>query len=118
MGWVVKTWRVEDELRSAERAARRIERTAARELADAAAHLDALELLGARTLEGVRRRRTAERPDPPEPAGLETVRSAPRADPILVPDPAPLTVRAVRNPRRSSLRDSPLSDLFKAAAAR
>jgi len=101
MGWVVKTWRVEDALRAAERETRRLGRIAARETADAAAHLDALEQVGEETLRMVRARRAGARPEA-----------------RLVVAPEPLTVRARRNPRRASLRESPLNDLLKATADR
>lgn len=106
MGWVVKTWRVEDELRAAERETRRLTRIAARETADAAAHLDALEAFGVETLRYVQARRAAVRPEPV---------AAPFAPaPVVVPEP--LQVRATRGPARASMRDSSLSDLFHSSA--
>jgi hypothetical protein len=113
MGWVVKTWRVEDELRAAEREVRRSGRIAARELADAAAHLDALEAFGIETLECARARRAAVRSQPvaapaPQPAAVPP--------PVVVPEP--LQVRARRGPARASMRDSPLTDLFRSSPAR
>ncbi len=63
MAWVVKTWRA-DPLADARREARRVRRVAAREVADADAHLDVLEGLGRELLAAVREhRRPAARPD-------------------------------------------------------
>lgn len=63
MAWVVKTWRTEP-LADAERAARHVRRVAAREVADADAHLGVLEDLGRELLAGVaQQRRPVERPD-------------------------------------------------------
>lgn len=81
MAWVVKSWR-EDPVAEAEREARRVRRVAAREVADADAHLGVLEDLGGELLAGVREHRRP--PERPEPAF-----------------------------RRSSLRESPLAELFQ-----
>jgi hypothetical protein len=109
MPWVVTSWRTDrleallgdragDIVAAAERDARRVTRVAARERADAAAYLDALERLGEETLAAVRAQR---RPRPAAPAQEE----------IRV-----LDARPPRRARagRASLRESPLVELFRA----
>jgi hypothetical protein len=93
MAWKVTSWRNEA-LAAAEREARRIKRDAAREAADAEAYLSALERFGIDTRGEVRRRRLELRADGPGAA-------------------TPTTVR----PGRARLRDSPLTELFRATAA-
>jgi hypothetical protein len=112
MAWIVKSWRREalaaladaealDAAREivlgAEREARRLERSARREVADADAYLAELERFGRDTLaqvaahRGERGGRSALAPE--EPAGPISVRKG-----------------------RATLRDSPLSELFRATA--
>jgi hypothetical protein len=111
MAWIVKSWRrdalaaladaealdaaKEIEL-AAEREARRIERGARREAADADAYLAELERFGHDTVDQVAAHRR----------GLRSER------PALLPDePAgPISVRK----GRARLRDSPLGELFRA----
>jgi hypothetical protein len=94
MGWIVTSWR-SDALAAAEREARRVSRGAAREVADARAYLDALERFGADTRAEVRRQRVALRTDG---AGAAT------------------PVASRRKTARASLRESPLTELFRATA--
>jgi hypothetical protein len=110
MAWIVKSWRKEalaaladaealdaaqEIVLGAEREARRIERSARREVADADAYLAELERFGRDTLgqvaahRGARAGRRALAPE--EPAGQISVRRA-----------------------RATLHDSPLSELFRA----
>jgi hypothetical protein len=114
MAWIVKSWRrdalaaladaealdaAQEIVLGAEREARRIERAARREAADADAYLAELERFGHDTREQVaehRRGLRAERPEhvavvPEEPTGPISVRKG-----------------------RATLRDSPLSELFRA----
>jgi hypothetical protein len=110
MAWIVKSWRREalaaladaealdaaqEIVHGAEREARRIERSAHREAADAEAYLAELERLGRETLAQVARHR-------------QELRGEPRA---LAPvEPAtPISVRK----GRATLRDSPLTELFR-----
>jgi hypothetical protein len=98
MGWVVKSWNTESAravVADAERDARRITRAAEREVADARAYLSALEQFGDATLAQVRERRS------------ELRAAVPRVRP-LDPEPAPRPRR-----RRASMRDSPLTELFR-----
>lgn len=100
MAWKVTSWRNEA-LAAAEREARRITRTATREVADAEAYLAALEHFGVDTRGEVRRRRLELRADGSTP------RRGPR--------PAATTDRPPR-PGRARLRESPLTELFRATA--
>ena len=117
MGWVVTSWRTERleallEARAhesaraivaaAEREARRAARVAARETADAAAHLDALERQALETRVAVRAQRRA-------------VRSTARSE-VPAPAEGELRVVAVRRPRRASMRDSAVAELFRTTA--
>jgi len=102
MSWVVKAWKPEL-LQAAEREARRVRRAAGREAGDAAAYLRVLEDLGAELREDVRRRRRA-----PAPLPL----------PLPVPPRRPVAEPGERDAGngRARLRDSPLSELFRASA--
>jgi hypothetical protein len=98
MGWVVKSWNTERAravVADAERDARRVTRAAEREVADARAYLTALEQFGDTTLAQVREHRS------------ELRAGAPRVRP-LDPEPAPRPRR-----QRASMRDSPLTELFR-----
>ncbi|HYM57936.1 MAG TPA: hypothetical protein VES79_08230 [Solirubrobacteraceae bacterium] len=101
MGWIVTSWKTErlalllvaeavetaaQVRRVAERDAQRLHRAAAREAADAAAYLVALEELGVQTREAVRRRRQAES------------------------QPSDAAARV----GRATLHESPLAELFRA----
>jgi hypothetical protein len=114
MAWIVKSWRrdalaaladaealsaAREIVLGAERKARRLERDARREAADADAYLAALERFGRETREQVAAHRRAIRPERPE-------------RPELLPDEpdGPISVRR----GRASLHDSPLNELFKA----
>ena len=118
MAWVVKAWKPEP-LQAAEREARRLRRAAGREAADAAAYLVALEDLAAELREGIRRRRRGQAPEPlpiPEkrPASAPAQEAAPTPTPEPEPQPQPGEIRATQAwPGRASMRDSPLSDLFR-----
>ncbi|MGZ4268017.1 MAG: hypothetical protein ACXVFN_10850 [Solirubrobacteraceae bacterium] len=118
MGWVVKSWNAAalEELvgaearetargivRDAERDARRIGRAAARETADAAAYLEALETFGVLTRRLVRERRA-------ELRGAAGAEPPPRE---VVPEPRRITARR----GRARLRESPLRDLFRVTTA-
>ena len=103
MSWVVKAWKPAL-LQAAEREARRLRRAAGREADDATAYLLVLEDLGTELREDVRRQRRAPEGEPEPEAGRE-----PEAA------PQPNEIRATRSrPARASLRDSPLSELFRA----
>jgi hypothetical protein len=85
---------------AAERDARRATRAAARETADALAYLEVLERLGEETLEAVR----AQRRPPDE-------------QPVAPPEPPPGRIRVKHGRRpRASMRESPLTELFRATA--
>jgi hypothetical protein len=90
MGWVVKSW-------NAEAVDRIVSDTARRELADGIAYLEELETFGVLTRRLVREKR-AELRSAPEP-------EAP---------PAPPRITARRG--RATMRDSPLTELFRATA--
>jgi hypothetical protein len=128
MPWVVTSWRtdrlaelVDEQAReaaaaivtSAEREARRIRRTAEREAADARAYLSELEGLASETLEHVRvvrRDRTvapSEHVMAPPDARVAPVRT------VEPPRPAPRPRRA-----RATMRESPLTELFRSTAVR
>jgi hypothetical protein len=128
MGWVVKSVKpgaldalagdlaraaAAEIVADAERAARRAARVAARETADAQAYLEALETFGVLTRRLVRERRGELRaavaaPVPPTPA--------PAPAPVAVgPPPAP---RITARRGRATLRESPLTDLFRATVPR
>ena len=100
MPWVVKSFKPEV-VQAAEREARRVRREAAREAANAAAYLLVLEELGSDLREGLRRQRRAA-PGHPEPLPVPAKR----------PAPAACEIKATRG--RATLRDSPLTDLFRA----
>ena len=105
MAWIVTSWRTEA-LAAAEREARRITRTATREVADADAYLAALEGFGVETRGEVRRRRLELRADGPGAATPATTRA-----------PAvPATPNRGARPGRARLRESPLTELFRATA--
>ncbi len=121
MGWVVKSWNadaLEELVRAdarqaaceiildAERAARRTGRAAERETADAAAYLEALETFGVLTRRLVRERRGELRSDPGAPATPP--------EPVAAPEPRRITARR----GRATMRESPLTDLFRATTAR
>lgn len=121
MGWVVKSWNAEalkefvhaearqaagEIVLDAERDARRIGREAARETTDATAYLEALETFGLLTRRLVRERRGALRADPVAPA-------QPPA-PVAAPEPPRITARR----GRATMRESPLTDLFRATTSR
>ena len=151
MGWVVKSWhadafaplvgaQAQEAARRvvlrAERDARRRERVAARETADARACLDVLEGLGMEIRRRLREQRealTARRvavaaetaPAPVaevEPAPAAEVEPAPAAEvepaPAADVEPAPAR-RGRTRPRagRATLRESPLTELFRATSA-
>ena len=114
MAWIVKSWRrdalaaladaealdaAREIVLGAEREARRIERGARREAADAAAYLAELERFGHDTRDQVVAHRRGLRRERPE-------------RPALVPDEptGPISVRK----GRATLRDSPLGELFRA----
>jgi hypothetical protein len=99
MAWVVKAWKPQP-LQEAERELRRLRRAAAREMRDAAAYVLVLEDLGTELREGVRGQRRRHEPRP-----------------LPVPEKHPAApehgeIRAHKG--RASLRDSPLSELFRA----
>jgi hypothetical protein len=98
MGWVVKSWKTEElvalVLADAERDARQLGRVVGRELADAAAHLLALEEFGVQTREAVRSRRRHR------------------------PESRPSETGAPARAGRATLHDSPLAELFRATASR
>ena len=114
MSWVVTSWktdrleavldaRARESARSivaaAERDARRTTRAAARETADAIAYLEVLERLGQETLEAIRAQR--------RPAAADKA--------VSVPEPPPDEIRVKPGRRaRASLRESPLTELFRA----
>jgi len=107
MSWVVKAWKPEL-LQAAEREARRLHRAAGREARDAAAYLLVLEELGAQLREDVRRQRRTQEPRP---------LPVPEKRPVPTPEPPPEQgeVRVTQSrPARASLRDSPLTELFRA----
>ncbi|MEA2282795.1 MAG: hypothetical protein QOK21_3402 [Solirubrobacteraceae bacterium] len=121
MAWIVKSWRREalaaladaealeaaqEIVLGAQREARRIERGARRESADAGAYLAELERFGQDTLAQVAAHRAELRSEPPEQPSR-----APE-QPALAPEepPGPISVRK----GRASLRDSPLTELFRA----
>jgi hypothetical protein len=93
MAWIVTSWRSEA-LAAAEREARRISRHATREVADADAYLEALERFGVETRGAVRQQRIRLRTD----------------------GPGATTAGASRKPGRARLRESPLTELFRATA--
>lgn len=93
MAWIVTSWRSEA-FQTAEREARLRSRRAAREVEDAEAYLAALERFGVDTRGEIRRQRVALRTD----------------------GPGATTAGASRKPGRARLRDSPLSELFRATA--
>jgi hypothetical protein len=114
MAWIVKSWRrdalaaladaealdaAQEIVLAAEREARRIERGARREAADVDAYMAELERFGRDTREQVAAHRAGLRSERPE-------------RPALLPDePAgPISVRK----GRATLRESPLSELFRA----
>ena len=118
MAWIVTSWRTEALealldararesaaaiVAAAERDARRTTRAAARETADAIAYLDVLERLGRETLDAVRAQR-ADRDGPPAPP----VSPEPPSEEIRV------TAARRTRPARASLRESPLTELFRA----
>ncbi len=91
MGWVVKSWRVE--------ALTELVGTAtARELADAVAYLAALEAFGVQTRDQVAEQRHRLRP--------------PR---VTVPESITQVVRRSARPRRATMYESPLPELFAGA---
>jgi hypothetical protein len=118
MTWIVTSWRTDrleamldararesarEIVAAAERDARRATRAAARETADALAYLEVLERLGEETLRAVR----AQRPR----------RAAPAQAPVAPPEPPPEELRVKHGRRsRASLRESPLTELFRATA--
>ena len=106
MPWVVTAWKPE-RLQAAERETRRLRRASVREAEDAAAYLLVLEDLGGQLREGVRGQRRGREPEPlPVPA------KRPAQAP---PEPAPGEIRASQSrPSRARMRDSPLSELFRA----
>lgn len=87
MPWKVTSWRP-DAVQAAEREARRLIRSAQREVADADAYLAELERFGEQTRADIRARRRG------------------GADEI-----------AVRRTERASLRNSPLAELFRATGS-
>lgn len=117
MGWIVKSWRrdalaaladtealdaAQEIVLGAEREARRIERAARREATDVRVYLEELERFGLETARQVAERRR----------GQPAVAPAP---PIEPEEPSgPISVRK----GRATLRDSPLSELFRATAPR
>jgi hypothetical protein len=109
MAWIVTSWRSEA-LAAAEREARRIKRDAAREAADAEAYLAALERFGLDTRGEIRRRRHELRADATPNRGPR-----PAAAPNRGPRPAAAPNRGPR-PGRARLRESPLTELFRATA--
>jgi hypothetical protein len=117
MSWVVKAWKPEL-LQAAEREARRLRRAAGREADDAAAYLLVLEDLGTQLREDVRRRRRAQEPRPlpiPEKRPAAATPPPPAPEPAPEPQARPAEIRATPSrPPRASLRDSPLSELFRA----
>ena len=122
MSWVVKAWKPEL-LQAAEREARRLRRAAGREAEDANAYLLVLEDLGTKLREDLRRQRRVREPRPlPIPEKRPAAVSPPeqRAPQPESPRQAktaaePAEIRATQaRPARASLRDSPLSELFRA----
>jgi hypothetical protein len=124
MGWIVKSWRLDalaaladakaldaakEIVEGAEREARRIERAAQREAADLWTYLGELERFGLETSRLVAERRG-------ELRATEAPQAArPAAPPVAPEEPAgPISVRK----GRATLRDSPLSELFRATAPR
>jgi hypothetical protein len=119
MTWIVTSWRTDrleamldararesaaSIVAAAERDARRISRAAARETADAVAYLEVLERLGRETLDVVRAQRGARATGPEEP-------------PVAPPEPPPEAIRVKHaRARRASMRESPLTELFRATA--
>jgi hypothetical protein len=116
MGWILKSWRPDalaaladaearqtaaEIVRGAERDARRLTRDAHRELDNARADLDALEQFGVETLRSVQQHR-------------ETVRSS---EPAAEPQPAPQSGKPRGRRDRATLRDSPLTELFRSTAS-
>ena len=89
MGWVVKSW-------NAEAVDRIVSDSARRELADGIAYLEELETFGVLTRRLVREKRAALHTPPPPP---------------VAPRPAP---RITARRGRARMRDSPLSELFRA----
>jgi hypothetical protein len=125
MGWVLKSWRTEwldarassdarrrarETVLRAEREARALSRAAAREVADAEAYLEILRQLGVEAHRLVDEQRRALGAASPAPHVSPTARE-PIAD---EPRPAGRT----RTPRRrATLRESPLTELFRATSA-
>jgi hypothetical protein len=111
MAWIVKSWRrdalaaladaealdaAREIVLGAEREARRIERSARREAADVDAYMAELERFGRDTREQIAAHRRDVRPERPAVAPDEPT--------------GPISVRK----GRATLRDSPLSELFRA----
>jgi hypothetical protein len=104
MGWVVKSWRSD--------ALEMVRNTAARETADARAYLQELEEMGLETRRLVHEQRQelrARREPPPPPRRVERQPAAPPERARREPPPPRRLERAV-------LRESPLTELFRATA--
>ncbi len=131
MGWVVKEWssdglerllneRTLQSVRAtrltAERDARRAQRTADRAMAEAAARLDGLEALGRELQLVVRTRRAALRlgsaGEAPPPVPLRVPRAT-RPSGTPAPEPPTAPPAPPRRGGRASLRASPLTELFR-----
>jgi DNA-binding transcriptional ArsR family regulator len=114
MGWRLKSWDVEAVAAAlgaeAERDARRVRRMAERKRREVLTELAGLEAMAGELAEQLRAHRAA--PRTARPAAAE-----PPAGAEIKATPEPPAIRG-RRPRRSSLRDSPLSELFRATDAR